>query len=317
MRQLSCHHHLQVCIAQCRQNDGHIAIYASHDVIHIHRLVDTHQEGLKTAVALHHRQELFTIYIHEDTCQGIIRHRFHITALDRTIVLCRLLQRLVDGFTKGESLTLNLQDAILYLHIGSDDHLRRIGILRSTQGKWSYKLLRQSLCLSHHSHRRREGLQTLVHRRNGDAILLFCFQILYHLLLELSLGISHHRPHHEERLTGEAHKPRILQYCEMKAFALLHFRSNALLGKRGKPVFHIPLIAHLGTETEVAIGTLEEIKFFRDIDATLIYIIHVEQRLEHTRLVFRILIGSHLLQIHRDKSCTFLRNGIEVIAARA
>ena len=207
MRQLSSHHHLQVSIAQGRQDDGHIAIYASHDIIHIHRLVDTHQEGLKTAVALHHRQELFAIYIHEDTRQGIVRHRFHITTLDRTIVLCRLLQRLADGFIKGESLALNLQDAILYLHIGSDDHLRRIGILRSTQGEWSYKLLWQSLCLSYHCHRRRDGLQTLKHRRNGDAILLFSFQIFYHLLLELSLGISHNRTHYEERLTGEAHEP--------------------------------------------------------------------------------------------------------------
>ena len=38
------------------------------DIIHIDSLVDTHQEGLKAAVALHHRQELLALYVHEDTC---------------------------------------------------------------------------------------------------------------------------------------------------------------------------------------------------------------------------------------------------------
>ena len=65
----------------------------------------------------------------------------------------------------------------------------------------------------------------------------------------------------------------------MKAFALLHLCSDMLFGKRSKPVFHIALIAHLGTKSEVAISTLKEKNLLRDVDATLRCILNVQQRL--------------------------------------
>ena len=102
----------------------------------------------------------------------------------------------------------------------------------------------------------------------------------------------------------------------MEALAFLYFRCDMLLGKRSEPVFHITLAADLGTETEVSISTFEKVHLFGYVDSTLVYIIHMKQGFKHARLVFRMNIGSHLLHIHRNNSSTFLRNGIEIVAAR-
>ena len=258
MRQFSSHRHLHIVIRKRRQHDSHIPIHTTDDIIHIDSLVDTHQEGLKAAVALHHRQELLALYVHEDTRQGISRHRLDVAAFNRTIGLSRLLQGLIYFFIKGEGFSLHLQDTVFHAHLSSNHYLRRVGILRRAKGKWSYELLRQRLSLSHHSHRRSDGFQSLEHRRCGNTFVLISLQIFHHLLLELGLRIGYNRSHNEECLIRKADQPRIFQYREMKAFALLHLCSDMLFAKRSKPVFNIALIAHLGTKSEVAISTLKE-----------------------------------------------------------
>ena len=258
MRQFSSHRHLHIVICKRRHHDSHISIHTTDDIIHIDGLVDTHQEGLKAAVALHHRQELLALYVHEDTRQGISRQRLDVAALDRTIGLSRLLQSLIYFFIKGEGFSLHLQYTVFHVHLGSNHYLRRVGILRCAKGKWSYELLRQRLSLSHHSHRRGDGFQPFKHRRCGNTFALISLQIFHHLLLELGLRIGYNRPHNEECLIRKADQPRIFQYREMKAFALLHLCSDMLFGKRSKPVFYIALIAYLGTKSEVAISTLKE-----------------------------------------------------------
>ena len=207
MSQFSRHHDLEVGISQGWHHDGHISIHTTDDIVHIYRLINTHEEGLQTAVALHHRQELLALYVHEDASQSIARHRLDVGSLDRTIGLSRLLQGSVNGFIERESFSVNLQDTVLDVHLGSNHHLGRVGILRCTEGERSDELFRQSLSLSHHRHWRRDGLQALEQRRNGDALLLFSLEISYHLLLELSLCISHYRSHDEKRLVRKAHEP--------------------------------------------------------------------------------------------------------------
>ena len=103
----------------------------------------------------------------------------------------------------------------------------------------------------------------------------------------------------------------------MKAFTLLHLCSDMLFGKRSKPVFYIALIAYLCTKSEVAISTLKEEYLLRDVDATFRCILNVQQRLEHSRLVFIAFAGCHLLHVNRDERSTFLWNGIEIVSARA
>ena len=258
MRQFSSHCHLHIVIRKRRHHDSHIPIHTTDDIIHVDSLVDTHQEGLKAAVALHHRQELIALYVHKDTRQCISRHRLDVAAFNRTIGLSRLLQGLIYFFIKGEGFSLHLQNTVFHVHLGSNHYLRRVGIFRSTKGKWSYELLRQRLSLSHHSHRRSDVFQTFKHRRCGNTFVLISLQIFHHLLLELGLRIGYNRSHNEECLIRKAYQPRIFQYGEMKAFSLLHLCSDMLFGKRSKPVFYIALIAHLGTKSEVAISTLKE-----------------------------------------------------------
>ena len=63
----------------------------------------------------------------------------------------------------------------------------------------------------------------------------------------------------------------------MEALAFLYFGCDMLLGKRSEPVFHITLAADLSTETEVSVGTLEEIHFFSNVDTALVYILYMKE----------------------------------------
>ena len=103
----------------------------------------------------------------------------------------------------------------------------------------------------------------------------------------------------------------------MEALAFRYFCGNMLFGERGKPIRYGIFIAHLGTKPQVAVSRFEEIEFFAYIDAAIIYVIHMEQVFQHTRLILIAFPCSHLLHIHRDKGRTFLRDSVEVIAAGA
>ena len=102
----------------------------------------------------------------------------------------------------------------------------------------------------------------------------------------------------------------------MEAFSFRYFGGNMLFGESCEPIRNAILAAHLGTESQVAIGRFEEIQLLAYIDAAIIYVIYMEQSFQHARLILVAFISSHLLHVHRDKGSTFLRNGIEVIAAR-
>ena len=84
--------------------------------------------------ALHHRQELLALYVHEATRQGISRHRLDVAAFNRTIGLSRLRQGLIYFFIKGEGFSLHLQDTVFHAHLSSNHYLRRVGILRRAKG---------------------------------------------------------------------------------------------------------------------------------------------------------------------------------------
>ena len=313
--QLSAHHHLHVGIGERRHHDSHITIHTSYDVVHVNRLVDAHQERLQTAVALHHRQELLTIHIHEDTSESIGWHRLDILSLDRAVSFLCLLERIVYILVERESLAVDEEHAVLHTHVGGNDHLRRVGVLRSTEGERSHKLLWQSLSLSHHRHRGIDLRQTFEHRRRSDAHVLVGLEILHHLLLQLRLGISHNWSHHEESLVGEAYEPRVFQYGEMKALTFCQRGADMLLSQRSEPIGNIAVVLYLGTKSEVAIGTFEEIDAFRNIETTLRGIVHMEQRLKHGSLVARMILLSHLRHINRDDSRTFHWDCIEIITA--